>query len=106
MEIGLYTFNINPVCNADFLAEFGRCAEERGFSSIWLAEHVVTFDAPQSRCPYIEGGSLGLPEGVGFLEPFTTLAFLAAVTSRIRLATGVAVLPQRQPLYTAKEVAN
>jgi probable F420-dependent oxidoreductase len=40
------------------------------------------------------------------VEPFTTLAFLAAVTSRIRLGTGVCLVPQRNPLYTAKEVAN
>jgi probable F420-dependent oxidoreductase len=105
-RIGLYTFNINPVASPEFLAELGRCAEERGFSTIWLPEHVVTFDEHESRCPYTEDGTLGLPHGVGLLEPLTTMGFLAAVTSRIRLATGVAILPQRQPLYTAKEIAN
>ena len=39
-------------------------------------------------------------------EPFTTLSFLAAATSRIRLGTGVCLVPQRNPLYTAKEVAS
>jgi probable F420-dependent oxidoreductase len=43
---------------------------------------------------------------VGMLEPFGTLSFLAAVTSRIRLGTGICLVPQRNPVYTAKEVAN
>ena len=40
------------------------------------------------------------------LEPFTSLAYLAAVTSRIRLGTGILLVPQRNPVYTAKEAAN
>jgi alkanesulfonate monooxygenase SsuD/methylene tetrahydromethanopterin reductase-like flavin-dependent oxidoreductase (luciferase family) len=40
------------------------------------------------------------------LEPFGSLAFLAAVTSRVRLGTGICLVPQRNPVYTAKEVAN
>jgi probable F420-dependent oxidoreductase len=106
MEIGLYIFNTNPVANPEFLTEVGRGAEERGFATIWLPEHVVTFDAAASRCPYTDDGTIGVPEGVGLLEPLTTMSYLAAVTSRVRLATGIAILPQRHPLYTAKEVAN
>lgn len=106
MKIGLFAFNINPVATPEYLAALGEAAEERGFSTIWLAEHVVTFDEHESRCPYTEDGRLHLPPGVGFLEPFTALAYLAAVTCSIRLGTGIVILPQRQPLYTAKEVAG
>lgn len=104
MKVGLFAFNINPVATPEYLAALGRAAEERGFGTIWLAEHVVTFDEHESSCPYTPDGKLHLPPGTGFLEPFTALAYLAAVTTRIRLGTGVAILPQRQPLYTAKEV--
>ncbi|HEY1968087.1 MAG TPA: LLM class F420-dependent oxidoreductase [Pseudonocardia sp.] len=106
MKAGLFAFSINPLASPEYLALLGRAAEERGFSTIWLAEHVVTFDEHRSRCPYTEDGRLRLPPGTGFLEPFTALAFLAAVTADIRLGTAIAILPQRQPLYTAKEVAG
>jgi len=106
MDIGLYTFNLNPTSNREFLTEFARCADERGFSSIWFPEHVVTFDSHETRCPYTEDGTVGVPDGVGFLEPLTSMAFVASITENIRLGTGIAILPQRQPLYTAKEVAN
>jgi probable F420-dependent oxidoreductase len=106
MKVGLFAFNINPVATPEYLAALGRGAEERGFATIWLAEHVVTFDEHESRCPYTDDGKLHLPPGTGFLEPFTALSYLAAVTTRIRLGTAIAILPQRQPLYTAKEVAG
>lgn len=105
MKVGLFAFNINPVATPEYLAMMGRAAEERGFATIWLAEHVLTFDDDEG-CPYTPDGRLHLPPGTGFLEPFTALAYLAAVTTRIRLGTGIAILPQRQPLYTAKEVAG
>jgi len=80
-------------------------AEERGFHSLWAAEHVVLFDQYGSRYPYAADGRIPAGGESGILEPFTALAFLAAATRRIRLGTGICLVPQRNPVYTAKEVA-
>jgi len=71
-----------------------------------MAEHAVLFDEYDSRYPYAEDGKLPAGGRAGFLDPFAALAFLAAHTSRIRLGTGICLVPQRNPVYTAKEVAT
>lgn len=81
-------------------------AEEVGFHSLWFAEHVVLVDHPRSRYPYAEDGAFPVGGDAGLLEPFGAIAFAAAVTSRIRLGTGVCLVPQRSPIYTAKQVAD
>jgi probable F420-dependent oxidoreductase len=85
---------------------FGEAAEGLGFDSLWVAEHVVLFDEYGSKYPYSPDGRLPARPTSGVLEPFTSLAYLAAVTSRIRLGTGILLVPQRNPVYTAKEAAN
>ncbi|MEZ5237088.1 MAG: LLM class F420-dependent oxidoreductase [Acidimicrobiales bacterium] len=89
-----------------FLATAARAAEARGFHSIWVGEHVVLFDQYAKEYPYAETGEFPASGEAGMAEPFTTLAWLAGQTSTIRLGTGVILVPQRNPLYTAKEVAN
>jgi probable F420-dependent oxidoreductase len=87
------------------IAEVGRVAEERGFHSLWLPEHVLFFREYASRYPYAEDGRIpGDPDGV--MEPLTALSFVAAHTERIRLATGICIVPQRDPVYTARQVAD
>lgn len=90
----------------EFLRTAARAAEDCGFHSLWFPEHVVLFDEFKSRYPYSDDGSLPLPSGYGMLEPFTAIAHAAAVTSRIRLGTGICILPQRSAIYTAKQVAD
>lgn len=106
MDLGLFAPTANPFSTPDWLTALGRHAEERGWSSIWVPEHVVLFDEYTSSYPYSPDGKIPAPPGSGMLEPFTTLAYLAAVTSTVRLGTGICLLPQRNPVYTAKEVAN
>jgi probable F420-dependent oxidoreductase len=96
----------SPFTTAELLSAVGREAEERGVGTIWVGEHVVTFEDYASSYPYSDDGRIPLPTGTGLLEPFTTLAFLAAQTSRVRLGTAMCLLPQRNPVYTAKEVAT
>lgn len=105
MDIGLFAPLASPACDGAFLRELGQTAEELGFESLWVAEHVVLFDEYTSRYPYSPDGRMP-GGGDGVLEPFTSLAFLAAATQRIRLGTGVCLVPQRNPVYTAKEAAN
>ncbi len=106
MKIGLFLGAFYPVVTPAFLAKAARAAEERGFHSVWVGEHVVLFDSYAKEYPYAETGEFPVSGEAGMAEPFTTLAWLAGQTSTIRLGTGVILVPQRSPLYTAKEVAN
>ena len=104
MDIGLFAPLANPFATPDYLTALGAGAERHGFSSIWLAEHVVLFDEHASRYPYAEDGKFPLTGTTGLIEPFPALGFLAGCTSTVRLATGICLVPQRNPVYTAKEV--
>jgi probable F420-dependent oxidoreductase len=106
MNFDVWLPTANPFTTPELLTVIGREAEERGINAIWVGEHVVTFDDYASSYPYADDGRVPLPPGTGLLEPFTTLAFLAALTSRVRLGTAMCLLPQRNPVYTAKEVAT
>ena len=86
MRIGLFAPFASPLCTPEYIQAVGLAAEERGFHSLWVAEHVVLFDEYGSRYPYAEDGRLQISAERGVLEPFTSLAFVAAVTERIRLA--------------------
>jgi probable F420-dependent oxidoreductase len=81
-------------------------AEARGIGTIWVGEHVVLFGEYASRYPYAEDGRVPVPPGSGLLDPLITLTYLAARTSTVRLGTAMLLLPQRNPVYVAKEVAT
>lgn len=106
MHIGLFLGAFTPPITPALLAAAAKGAEARGFHSVWVGEHVVLFDRYAKEYPYAESGEFPLKGEGGMTEPFTTLAWLAGQTSTIRLGTGVILVPQRNPLYTAKEVAN
>jgi len=106
MQIGLFAPAVYPAGTPEYLRTLGTAAEERGFHSLWMAEHVVLFDDYASRYPYAADGRIPASGESGFLDPFDALAFLAAHTARIRLGTGICLVPQRNPVYTAKEVAT
>jgi len=106
MKIGLFAPLANPFATPEYLRTLGAAAEERGFDSIWVAEHVVLFDNYRSAYPYAPDGKLPVAQETGILDPFVALGFLAAATKRIRLGTGICLVPQRNPVYTAKEVAT
>ena len=104
MSIGIATAfsHHTPI---DFIVGAAQRIEAAGFAAIWVPEHVVFLADYESDYPYSDDGKLpGEPEGV--LDPFAALTFIAAHTSTIRLATGVCLVPQRQPIYTAKMVAD
>ncbi len=106
MKLGVFCPLLSPIADPSYVRAFGETAEALGFDSLWVAEHVVLFDDYRSKYPYSADGRIPAAPESGILEPFTTLAYLAAATTRIRLGTGIALLPQRNPVYTAKEAAN
>jgi probable F420-dependent oxidoreductase len=106
MRVDLWIPTASPFATPELLAVVGTEAEERGFSTLWVGEHVVMFEEYASRYPYADDGRVPMPSGTGLLEPLTALTYLAALTSTIRLGTAMLLLPQRNPVYTAKEVAT
>jgi probable F420-dependent oxidoreductase len=106
VRIGLFVPLSSPFATPEYLHALGQQAEQAGFDSLWVAEHVVLFDEYRSRYPYAADGRIPAGGENGILEPFAALAFLAAVTHRIRLGTGICLVPQRNPVYTAKCVAD
>jgi probable F420-dependent oxidoreductase len=105
MDIGLFPSHDLRVDKLEWLRTVGRVADERAFHSLWMPEHVVMFDAISSESPYRKEPLVAI-EGLGTMDPLSCLAFLAAITSKVRLGTGICVLPQRQPLFLAKEAAT
>ncbi|MCU1346628.1 MAG: putative F420-dependent oxidoreductase, Rv2161c family [Acidimicrobiia bacterium] len=91
----------------DMAADLAQAAEELGFTSLWMPEHVVIPLGLESTYPYSPDGKLPA-EGMtaDAPDPLLWLAFVAGRTTRIRLCTGVLVLAQRNPLVVAKQAAT
>ena len=85
---------------------FAEGAEAAGFESIWTVEHVLVPAAYESTYPYADDGKM--PGGTSFPipDPLIWLTWVAAKTQSIRLATGILILPQRNPGVVAKEIAT
>jgi len=104
MQIGT-TMAFSQDTPVDYIVEASQLLDEAGLHSLWLPEHVMFFPAYASRYPYSDDGRLaGNPKGL--IDPFAALTFVAAHTRRIRLGTGICLVPQRQPIYTARLVAD
>ena len=98
MKIGLYSINGGHLANPDDMGRVAVAAEEAGFESLWTAEHVVLPDPQVPPSP--------LPAEVPLLDPAVALAYLSSITTEINLGTGIIILPQRNPLVLAKELAS
>lgn len=83
-------------------------AEELGFEAVWLGEHLIRPAEFSSAYPYSETGSAQhvWPEETPLNDPWVSLGHLAALTERIGLATGVYILPLRNPFVTARSVGT
>jgi probable F420-dependent oxidoreductase len=100
MDIGALIFATDYCIRMDELA---RALEERGFGSLFLPEH--THIPASRRTPRPGGGELP-KEYWHTYDPFVALSFAAAATSTLKLGTGICLLPQRDPIVTAKSVAS
>ena len=98
MQFGLHSVNLHTYGYPDPMARLARAAEAAGFESLWVADHVVLPDPPMPQRP--------MAPDMRLLNPIVALTFVAAHTTRIRLGTGVIVLPQRNPLVLAKQLAT
>jgi probable F420-dependent oxidoreductase len=105
MKIGLIGFNIGPD-NGLAAIEGAKQAEAAGVESIWTFEHVMIPLEYTSKYPYTKDGRMGVDPETNMIDPLIGLAAVAAATSTIRLATGVNILPQVNPLLLAKQAAS
>jgi probable F420-dependent oxidoreductase len=106
MKFGVMFANVGPFGQAEGLTHLAQTAERVGFESLWTVEHVVVPKGYQSPYPYAQNGKMPGPEESPIPDPLVWLSYAAAVTKKIRLATGILILPQRHPVYVAKEVAT
>lgn len=106
MKLGLMFANTLALTRDQVFAQVG-AAEAAGYESLWTVEHVVVPKGYESAYPYSRSGRMaGGVEDFAIPDPLVWLAFAAAASSTIRLATGVMILPQRNPVVLAKEVAT
>lgn len=107
VKLGLVNANIGPPLSGTGTIMNAQLAEQLGLASIWVADHVAVPRRIQSRYPYDPSGQapVALTDN-DYPDPLIWLAYSAAVTSRIRLATGVIVAALRNPLMIAKQTAT
>ncbi len=106
MRYGFTLHGTDPLAEPEYLVTLAKRGEELGYNSAFLGDHIVVPGSVASPSPYSPDGSMpGLDVG-DCLEQLTVLAFLAGQTQRIRLVTGVMVLPYRNPLLAAKVLAT
>ena len=106
MRFGIAYANVGPLIEPHAAAAFARAAEASGFESLWTVEHVVVPSDYKSPYPYSPDGRMPGTEDSPIPDPLIWLAYVAAATERIRLATGILILPQRNPVVLAKELAT
>ena len=98
IPIGWFGIGSGAYADADGVAEIAEAAESLGYESIWVGEHPVLIDPHESPSP--------LPPESELLDPIPVLAYAAARTTRIKLGTGIVILPLRNPVILAKELAS
>jgi probable F420-dependent oxidoreductase len=102
MKFGTFVFQTQP----STITAIAHKAEELGFESLWIPEHIMLPVNYKSPYPYSSSGRMPAPPESPLHDPMLVLAYVAAITTKIRLATGIYVLPIRNPFTTAKAVAS
>jgi probable F420-dependent oxidoreductase len=107
MEFGIIPpVRTGATADPDWMTSFARHVEASGFESLVLVEHAVVISDYTSTYPYASSGKMPLPDDCRIPDPLDLMAFLAAVTDRITLATGVLVVPNHQAVVLAKRIAT
>lgn len=106
MRIGFFAIGIGNLARPEMITAVATNAERLNFATVWAPEHVVFLERFSSRYPYSRGQSLPIPTEIPLLNPFVALTYAAARTTRIRLATGICLVPEYNPLLLAKICAT
>ena len=95
--------HVGPLATPEAIAGVARKAEQLGYHSVWVSDHIITPRKMESPYP---GGRYPVEPEWPYLEAVATLLYAAAVTQRVRLGTSVIVITQRQPVLLAKQLAT
>src|SRR6476659_5166255 len=106
MRLGLHALGIGSGADRAVIDAVASAAERVGFATLWSGEHVVMVDESASRYPYSDDGRIAVPAEADWIDPMIGLSFAAAATSTIRIATGVLLLPEHNPVLVAKQAAT
>lgn len=107
MKFGIMFANTGHGSSPSGAKAVAEAAEAGGFESIWTVEHVVVPSGYESKYPYDPSGKMaGGAEEFDLPDPLIWLTWVAAHTTTVKLATGILIVPQRNPVITAKEVAT
>ena len=106
MEFGFGVPSRGPLASLENLVALAQKGEELEFDIISVSDHVVVPNSIDSTYPYNESGEFVSSVSGEYMEQLTTIAYLAGVTSSIKLLTSVMVLPHRSPVLTAKMLAT
>ena len=106
MKFGIVPINLREFTDPEMLMPFVQRAEALGYESVWTAEHVIIPKQYDSVYPYNPDGKLPFKSDAPIIDPLVALTFIAAATKKLRLGTGVNILPQMSPLYLAKWVSS
>ena len=107
MKFGLRYCNTGRYIDPALAVELVQAGEEAGFESAWTVEHTVVPEGYQSAYPYSDDGKMaGGQDDVPLPDPLIWMAYVAAATTSIKLATGILILPQHNPVIMAKQVAT
>ncbi len=106
MKLGLAFANTGPFAEADGVVQMAVAAEQAGVESVWTVEHVIWPSNYDSEYPYSPTGKMPGDKTSSIPDPLVWLAFVGAHTTTLRLGTGIVILPERNPLVFAKEVAT
>jgi alkanesulfonate monooxygenase SsuD/methylene tetrahydromethanopterin reductase-like flavin-dependent oxidoreductase (luciferase family) len=94
------------MCHPTFYAPLAKAAEELGFNSLTLPDSICYPEHADSKYPYNDDGSREFLDGVPFIEPFTLVPWMAAVTTKLKFSTSVMKLPIRNPVLVAKSLTS
>lgn len=106
MRYGIVFANTLGFATGPGALDMARAAEAAGFESVWTVEHVVYPDDYASPYPYSPDGKMPAVPSTPIPDPLVWLAYVAAATTTVKLATGILILPQRNPVVLAKELAT
>jgi probable F420-dependent oxidoreductase len=106
MKIGLFAISAARENVMQTVTAYASNADRLGFHTLWVPEHVVLLDKYASKYPYSESGQLPARTDAAIPDPFIALTAMGAVTSKIRLATGICLVPEHNPVDLAKVVAS
>ena len=107
MKFGLRYCNTGRYVDPAKAVELAQAGEEAGFESLWTVEHTVLPGGYESAYPYSEDGKIaGGNNEIPLPDPIVWMAYVAAATTKIKLASGIIILPQHNPVVLAKQVGT